>query len=202
MPESKLNPPDSLITERLVLRKPRPDDAPLIFAAYAQDPEVTRYLTFRPHRELSDTHEAVDRFLENWRSGKSYCWLIFHRQTEDLVGAISAREDQGINFGYLIARPHWRRGFMSEAVSAVTEWAFGQPGVSRVWAVCDMENDASARLLEKSGFHQDGILRKWSLHPNISDIPRDCYCYAKTRSAGLPIFSRTSKIRRSRTHPP
>ena len=202
MPESKLTAPDSLITERLLLRKPRPDDAPLIFAAYAQDPEVTRYLTFRPHRELRDSNEAVDRSLENWRSGKSYSWLIFRREDEELVGAISAREDQGINLGYLIARPYWRRGFMSEAVSAVTEWAFGQPAVFRVWAVCDMENDASARLLEKSGFHQDGILRKWSLHPNISDIPRDCYCYAKTRSARLPIFSGTSKNRQSRTHPP
>ena len=193
MPESKLTPPDSLVTERLLLRKPRPDDAPLIFAAYAQYLEVTRYLTFRPHRELRDSNEAVARFLENWCSGKSYCWLIFRRENEQLVGAISAREDQGINLGYLVARPYWRRGFMSEAVSAVAEWAFAQPGVFRVWAVCDMENEASARLLEKNGFHQEGILRKWSLHPNISDIPRDCYCYAKTRSKRLPIFSRTSK---------
>ena len=202
MPESKLNPPDSLVTERLVLRKPRPGDAPLIFAAYAQDPEVTRYLTFRPHRELSDTHEVVDRFLENWGSGKSYCWLIFRREDNELIGAISAREDQGINLGYLIARPYWRRGFMSEAVSAVVEWAFGQPEVFRVWAVCDLENEASAQLLEKSGFHQEGILRNWSLHPNISDIPRDCYCYAKTRSAGLPILSRTSKNSATRTQTP
>ena len=193
MPESRLLPPESWRTPRLHLRKPRREDASLIFAAYAQDPEVSRYLTFRPHRDLSDTAEAVDRFLENWRAGKSYCWLIFRRESEELVGAISARPDQGINLGYLIARPYWRRGFMSEAVAAVTQWAFGQPDVCRVWAVCDMENDASARLLEKSGFHQEGILRKWSLHPNISDIPRDCYCYAKIRSESLPISSLTRK---------
>src|SRR3954453_24170549 len=115
MPESRVIAPESFATARLLLRKPRPDDAPLIFAAYAQDPEVTRYLTFRPHQDLNDTHVAVGRFLEGWRSGKSYCWLIFRRDDEELVGAISVRADQGINLGYLVARPYWRCGFMSEA---------------------------------------------------------------------------------------
>jgi ribosomal-protein-alanine N-acetyltransferase len=185
-----MSPPESFTTARLLLRKPRPEDAPLIFAAYAQDPEVVRYLTFLPHRDLSDTHEVVERFLENWRSGKSYCWLIFERDRPDLVGAISAREDQGINLGYLLARPFWGQGFMSEAVMAITEWAFSIPANFRVWAVCDCENDASARLLARNGFHREGVLRKWSLHPNVSDIPRDCYCFAKTRnevrSSGSP----------------
>jgi RimJ/RimL family protein N-acetyltransferase len=182
MPDSRIIPPESFTTARLLLRKPRAEDAPLIFAAYAQDPEVTRYLTFRPHRDLRDAHEAVERFLEAWRSGKSYCWLIFRRDREELLGAISARSDQGINLGYLLAGPSWGKGFMSEALSAVVEWAFSVPSVFRVWAVCDLENNASARLLEKNGFRQEGILRKWSLHPNVSDVPRDCYCYAKTRN--------------------
>src|SRR5436853_950666 len=116
MPESPVIPPESFATARLFLRKPRPEDAPLIFVAYAQDAEVTRYLTFRPHRDLNDAHEAVNRFLEGWRSGKSYCWLIFRRDGEELIGAIAAREDQGINLGYLVARPYWRFGFMSEAL--------------------------------------------------------------------------------------
>ena len=193
MPDSTLLPPESFLTPRLQLRKPRAQDAPLIFAAYAQDPEVTRYLTFRPHRDVKETEEVVRRFLENWSLGKSYCWLIFRRENDELVGAISAREDQGINLGYLLARPSWGQGFMTEALGAIVEWAFLNPSVFRVWAVCDLENTASAQLLERNGFHQEGVLRRWSLHPNVSEIPRDCYCYAKTRSEGLPIFSRTSK---------
>jgi len=176
-----MNPPESFTTQRLFLRKPCAEDAPLIFAAYAQDPEVTRYLTFRPHRDLPEAHQAVERFLESWRTAKSYAWLIFRREDETLVGAIYARENQGINLGYLIARPFWRQGFMSEAVGAIVEWAFAQPGIFRVWAVCDVDNESSAALLERSGFRCEGILRKWSLHPNVSDVPRDCFCYAKTR---------------------
>jgi [ribosomal protein S5]-alanine N-acetyltransferase len=181
MPDSRLLPPESLLTSRLHLRKPRPEDASPIFAAYAQDPEVTRYLAFRPHRDLNDTHQAMERFLEGWRTGKSFCWLIFRRDDEQLIGAIAARPDQGVNLGYLIARPFWGQGFMSEALAAIVEWAFAQPAVFRVWAVCDLENNASARVLERNGFHQEGILRRWSLHPNVSEIPRDCYCYARTR---------------------
>ena len=188
MPEPGIAPPESLSTARLLLRKPRPEDAALVFATYAQDPEVVRYLTFLPHSDGQVTDEAIARFLENWRLGKSYCWLIFHRDEEKLVGAISARADQGMNLGYLLARPFWGQGFMSEALAAVTEWAFSIPSVFRVWAVCDLENEASARLLERNGFHREGVLRKWSLHPNVSDVPRDCHCYAKTRgnSGSLP----------------
>jgi RimJ/RimL family protein N-acetyltransferase len=181
MPEGPAVPPESFTTDRLLLRKPRAEDAPAMFATYGQDPEVTRYLAFRPHREVKDAEEAIARSLENWDSGKSHTWLIFRRDSDELVGAISARHDQGLNFGYLLARPFWGRGFMSEALNAITAWAFAQPSVFRVWAVCDCENRASARLLDRNGFRQEGILRKWSLHPNVSDVPRDCYCYAKTR---------------------
>jgi len=181
MPESRMSPPESFATARLILRRPRAEDAPLIFATYAQDPEVVRYLTFRPHRTLQDSHDALERFEQAWRSGKSYSWLIFRRDREELIGAISAREDQGINLGYLLARPFWRQGFMSEALGAIVEWAFSNPSIFRVWAICDLENAASALLLERNGFQREGILRKWSLHPNISAVPRDCNCYAKTR---------------------
>src|SRR5947207_4062751 len=95
MSESRLTPPESMTTARLLLRKPRPEDAALMFAAYAQDPEVTRYLTFRPHRDARDARDAVERCLEGWRRGKSYCWLIFRRADDELIGAIAAWHGQG-----------------------------------------------------------------------------------------------------------
>ena len=176
-----MSPPESFTTARLILRKPREEDAALIFASYGQDPAVTRYLTWRPHRDLSDAQEAVKRFLEGWRSGAAYCWLLFRREGGELAGCVAVRKDQGINLGYLLARTYWGEGLMSEALSAVSEWAFSDPTIFRVWAVCDIENDASAHLLARNGFCREGVLKKWSLHPNISSIPRDCYCYAKTR---------------------
>ena len=192
MPESPLIPPESITTARLLLRKPRNEDAPRIFEAYASDPEVVRYLTFLPHREMRESEEAVKRFIENWEAEKAFHWLIFQRESGQLVGAISARREQGIVLGYCLARQFWRHGYMSEAVNALVEWAFSDSSVFRVWAVCDLDNEASARLLERNGFHQEGILRKYSLHPNVSNVPRDCYCYAKTRDriSGSPVGER------------
>ena len=57
-----------------------------------------------------------------------------------------------------------------------------QEPIHRVWAVCDVENRGSARVLEKVGMQREAILRKWLVHPNISPIPRDCYCYAIVRA--------------------
>jgi len=86
-----------------------------------------------------------------------------------------------VELGYVLARKFWRQGYMTEAVRAVVSWAIKDADVYRVWAVCDIENVASARVMEKAGMQREGILRRWSMHPNRSDEPRDCYCYAKTK---------------------
>jgi ribosomal-protein-alanine N-acetyltransferase len=75
------------------------------------------------------------------------------------------------------------RGLMPEAIGAVTRWALGLPSVAQVSAVCDVENRASARALEKSGFIKRGLRKEHSVHPNISPLPRDCYFYAVNREA-------------------
>ena len=71
---------------------------------------------------------------------------------------------------------------MAEAVTAVVDWAFTEPSVFRVGAVCDIDNQRSARLLERAGFEREGVLRSWAVHPNISATPRDCYSYSKIRN--------------------
>jgi len=175
--------PDEIHTERLLLRKPRATDAPLMFTAYAQDPAVTRYLMWRPHANVAETRAVIDRFLTTWESQEGFCWFLFTNDTDQMIGSIAARpENDGFNLGFLLARPHWGNGYMPEAIAAVLEWAFTEPWVSRVSAACDIENHSSARALEKAGFVRDRILHEFSVHPNISSAPRDCFEYAITRS--------------------
>ena len=68
-----------------------------------------------------------------------------------------------------------------EAASAVVDWALAQPQIYRVWAICDHENLASARVMEKIGMQREGLMRRGIVHPNISDEPRDCWVYARVR---------------------
>ena len=58
------------------------------------------------------------------------------------------------------------------------DWALEQPEIFRIQAVCDVENIGSARVMEKAGMEREGTLRRYVLHPNISDEPRDVYMYA------------------------
>jgi len=181
--EALITAPDEIRTARLLLRKPRATDAPLMFTAYAQDPAVTRYLAWLPHASLAETRAVIDRFLIAWERQEGFCWFLFTNDTGELIGSIAARpEYDGINLGFLLARAYWGRGYMPEAVAAVVDWAFAQPSVSRVSAACDMENHASARALEKAGFVRERILHEFLVHPNISSAPRDCFEYAITRS--------------------
>jgi [ribosomal protein S5]-alanine N-acetyltransferase len=182
MEEPLITAPNEIRTARLLLRKPRVTDAALIFDAYAQDPAVTRYLMWRPHTNVAETRAVIDRFLAGWEKGE-FCWLLFTNDTDELIGSIAARRERdGFNLGFLLARPHWGRGYMPEAIAAVVEWAFAQPSVARVSAACDMENRASARALEKAGFVRERMLHQFSVHPNISSAPRDCFEYVITRS--------------------
>ncbi len=174
--------PDEIRTARMLLRKPRAADAPLMFSAYAQDLAVTRYLTWRPHADIAETRAVIDRFLAVWERQEEFCWLLFTSDSGQMIGSIAARtEDDGFNLGFLLARSHWGSGYMPEAIAAVVDWAFTHPWVSRVWAACDVENHSSARALEKAGFSRESVLPQFSVHLNISSDPRDCYAYALTR---------------------
>ncbi len=57
-------------TARLTLRGPRMDDAGAIFDAYAQDPEVTRYLVWTPHRSVAETETYLRGVLHRPMTGR------------------------------------------------------------------------------------------------------------------------------------
>jgi [ribosomal protein S5]-alanine N-acetyltransferase len=177
-----MKPPEEIETVRLRLRLPVLEDAPAIFDQYAQDPEVTRYLAWHPHRYLDETREFLRRCRTVWKDGSAFPWIILRKEDGRLMGMIEIRmSGHAVNLGYVLGRPYWGKGYAPEAVEVMIDWALGQREIYRVWAVCDVENQASARVLEKSGMVREGILRRWMVLSNRSDEPRDCYCYAKTK---------------------
>jgi RimJ/RimL family protein N-acetyltransferase len=174
-----MNPPEQFETERLILRKPRIDDAPVIFATYAQDAEVTRYMTWRPHKNVDETFRIVELMLKLWEEGNAYSYMITLKDLDFAIGMIAMHPDGfKVGLGYVLARPHWGKGYTPEAALAVTNWLLKQPDVYRVFAICDVENLASARVMEKAGMVREGLLGKYIVHPNISEVPRDSYMYA------------------------
>jgi RimJ/RimL family protein N-acetyltransferase len=174
--------PAQIETKRLILRKPRLEDASAIFYGWAQDKEVTRYLTWRPHQRVEQTQEFVQSCLSAWEQGARFPYMLTLKETGEVIGMIDPRiEGHKVGIGYGAARPHWGKGFITEATRAIIDWAFQQPSIYRVYATTDVENIASRRVLEKVGMQCEGILRKYIVHPNMSNSPRDSYMYAITK---------------------
>ena len=63
-------------------------------------------------------------------------------------------------------------------MAEVVDWALRQ---SSVWRIGDVENLASARVMEKASLEREGVLRRWGGDPNLGETPRDCFSYAKVR---------------------
>jgi RimJ/RimL family protein N-acetyltransferase len=176
--------PATLQTERLVLRAVRESDAEAIFEEYAGDPAVTRFLLWRPQPSADGVRDFLRGALERMAAGREIHWVITQRPSDRPIGAVGVTfDDFRAELGYVLGRAYWRQGIMSEAVSAVVSWALAIDGIHRVWAACDVENLGSAGVLENAGMAREGILRRFSLHPNVSDVPRDCYVYSAIRNA-------------------
>jgi len=170
---------EKIQTERLLLRKPRMEDSPAIFESYAQDPEVTRYLVWRPHQNIRETKQFLLACGQLWRTGKDFAYAITLKKDDKLIGMFGLHPmNLKVEVGYALARPYWGKGYMTEVLRAVIDWAFTQPDIFRVQAFCDVDNLGSARVMEKAGMQREGLLRRYVLHPNISDEPRDVYLYA------------------------
>ncbi len=83
--------------------------------------------------------------------------------------------------GFALGRRFWGRGVMTVAVLAVVTWSLGPAELRRVWAACDVENAASARVLEKAGLACEGRRPRFAVHPNLGPEPRDCWLYGIRR---------------------
>ncbi len=173
-------PPPVLETERLILRRPRMEDAEAIFESYARDVEVTRYLNWMPHTSIDQTREVLAEFIDRWKSGDSYEYVLENKDSNELMGMIGlGDEDAKAVIGYVLARPYWGKGYMTEAEKALIRWGLHQGHYQRVHAFCDMENNASSKVMEKAGMQFEGVLRKWCWHPQADQKRlRDCKMYS------------------------
>ena len=175
--------PQTLNTSRLHLRGPAASDASAIFQSYTQDPEVCRFMIWRPHASESVTQEFIASCVEEWQSGNRLAYVITELHSNFAIGMLEARmQGTTVDIGYVLAPSHWGKGFMPEAIQALTGAALQNSSVFRVQATCDTENIPSQRALEKSGFSREGRLERHTVHPNISSEPRACFMYARCRS--------------------
>ncbi|WP_456445648.1 GNAT family N-acetyltransferase [Deinococcota bacterium DY0809b] len=183
--------PEKLESERLVLRPPQEGDLGFLFGLMS-DPEVVRFLGFRPVETREDERAVLERWMRSWTYGRgelperppgeSLTYLVTTRAQEPL-GTLSVSSSRyGYELAYALARSAWGRGYMPEAVRTLSDWLLSH-GAWRVFATCHVDNVGSQRTLEKAGFEREGRMRRYFTFPNLGPEPADGYLYAKVAPA-------------------
>ncbi len=151
-----------LLTERLLLRRIRTDDAEDIFT-YASDPAVTATLTWETHLSIDDSIAFIQQVIDGYERDEQATWGIEHSASRRLIGTIGYNSIHAGGYvgevGYALARQYWRLGLMTEALRAVLDFGFQHMGLRRIEATCRIDNTGSYRVMEKAGMQLDGILR-------------------------------------------
>lgn len=153
----------------VMLRPPRPSD----YKAWAEIREISRdYLQpFEPAWAEDDlTRAAFKRrlsvYAREMELGTAYPFFILNQQNGTLLGAITLSNiRRGVaetgTLGYWVGRPYAGEGRATAAVAAILEFAFGGLALHRVEAACVPHNHASRRVLEKSGFRNEGLAKAY-----------------------------------------
>lgn len=185
-----LNTPELVTTPRLILRRPRLSDAAAIFE-YGRDPVVIHYMDYPPRTHISEVEKSLEQHLARWNTA-DFSWVITIKPDDRPIGTIACSiENHAAEFGYLLNQKAWGMGYATEAATAIVQWAMSLPDVHRIWATCDTENLASARVLEKCGLTCEERLHAHRIRPNISPHPRDAFLYALHCPGASHTLSRT-----------
>lgn len=164
-----------IFTERLVLRRLRPQEAEEVFFTYGSKTEVSRFLTWPTHRGILDSRQFLHYADKAWRAGTEFTFGMRLKTSDRLIGAFGVRNDDGrLEIGYVLSPACWHQGFATEACTAMVLYLRSLPWVYRIQSFVDAENIASRRVLEKSGFVEEARLPKWRRFINQNNAPRDC----------------------------
>jgi ribosomal-protein-alanine N-acetyltransferase len=187
----------TLTTDRLVLREFREDDWRAVHE-YGSDPEVVRHMPWGPNT-VDDTRAFIGRALayQSEDPRMTYELAVTESTGGRLIGGCGLHAinlaHRSAFMGYCFHRDAWGHGYATEAARALLALGFGDLGLHRIAATCDTRNEASARVLEKTGMKREALFREdtW-----LRGEWRDSYLYAilegewRALAAGRPEGAR------------
>jgi ribosomal-protein-alanine N-acetyltransferase len=174
----RLDLPELIETNRLLLQRLRYEDAEEIFFAYASKPEATKFLSWPTHIEIENSRAFLRYAIDAWTKAKDYSFSIRLKETGQLIGSFGIINDDGkVQFGYVITPTKWNQGFATETVVKMMSVLKEQPGIYRISTFVDVENIASQKVLLNSGLVEEARLEKWFRFINQNNQPKNCILY-------------------------
>ena len=143
-----------LTSDRLCLRPFCLEDAFSFYLHITNSNEVRGYFLVPYHSNLNQTEKMMRQMIKGYHS-KTYNWAVTLKEENKMIGLVRLfdvnDENASAEIGYALAHHHWNKGYMSEAVTTVLKHLFMTVGYKTLTADCMRENQASCRVLEKSG---------------------------------------------------
>lgn len=186
--------PTPIITPRLTLRPPQIGDGVLVNRAVLESFDVlNQFMPWASERPtIDDSEEFVRQAAANWilkNNDEPYLPLfMFDKMTNLFIGATGYHhynwDVDTIETGYWIRSSCSGKGFMTEAVNAITQYAFKQLMMKRITITCDIDNLRSKKIPERLGYFLEGTLKANRRKPVTNEIS-DTLIYAKYDLSGL-----------------
>ena len=177
--------PEEFESERLIIRTPRPGDGAELNAAVRESiNELRPWMTWADHiPEVSESEMVLCAAYERYKAKTALWMLLFDKKTGMYIGGsglhICDWNVPAFEIGYWVRTSCSGQGYITEAVNAITKFAFEQLGAYRVCIKMNSLNTKSRMVAERAGFEFEGALRNDARMPDGS--LEDTLIYSKIR---------------------
>ncbi|MGE6375737.1 GNAT family N-acetyltransferase [Peribacillus muralis] len=174
----------SLEGEKIYFKALRIEDVQEIHH-YASDQKVSRFIGWDLMSTLEDTRQFIEIMLKRESEGTHLYSSIVEKITHEIIGtAIIFNFDQEANqaeVGYVLHKQHWDKGYGTEIVALISDFAFKSLNLHKLHATVVHANIGSARILEKNSYELEGRLKD---HYFIEDKYYDALLFGKITNLG------------------
>lgn len=154
-----------LETERLILRPFCKSDATAVFECWESDPEVAKYMFWKSHNDINRTKEWLAFEIGQIEKNDWYRFALVLKETNELIGTALIYYEEEVEcweVGYNLGRNYWGKGYTTEAMKSIIEFAKAKLGIMELVGRYAKENPASGNVMKKLGFRYE------------KDIPYEC----------------------------
>ena len=187
--------PTHIETPRLLLRPPQTNEGKILNAAILESFELLNkcMLWAKEKPSLEESEAVVKREAQNWilkrKSDPELMLFILDKSTNDLHGATGFH---GIDWevpcaetGYWVRKKYLGQGYITEAINAITQYAFNVLKVKRLAITCDVDNERSKKVPERLGYSLESIMKANRVKPITGEVT-DTLVFARTNLINLP----------------
>jgi [ribosomal protein S5]-alanine N-acetyltransferase len=168
-----------LITPRLIMRDFEEDDDHLIFKLDS-DPEVHRFLGNNPLKDAAQARDVISMIRSQYAERGIARWAVIEKESQQFIGwagfKLNVEEINGHNqfydLGYRFQKKYWGQGYASESAKHLLDWGLHNLNPENIYAMTHKENEASRRVLIKTGFIERGLFEHDDMEVSWYDLKK------------------------------